>query len=231
MTTYDIHVSITEDLANNAESQGKNREYAQEVAENYITGAFSHIPNDSCSIESGSEVYAPEEEVFTSFETVIPCTQVPDNNRTYDDLSDWWREYWENCDRDESQYDAVILITNYDGGGGLTYADKYVAVADGVKMLNVPKNDYSEFKTGEDYWGTWTLLHELGHALLKESTSWEHNSGDTFYNSSQYFRSPFASDKAEESGSHYNECNDYVAAWDANCVALKWNDCAYEAFY
>ncbi|MDL0125098.1 hypothetical protein PNQ92_06695 [Halobacterium salinarum] len=232
MTTYDIHVAITSQLADNAESQGKNRKHARDIAEEYIEGAFSNVPNDSCSVTVGSEVYAPQQEVFSSFETVVPCSDNVNNRKDYPDLSEWWKDHWTECSRDPSAYDAIILITNYGGGGGLTIDDKYATVADGAKMLDVSNGSYQQYKSGEKYYGPWVLLHELGHALLKKSTSWEHNSGGSFYSNGTYFRSPFAADEAKEGdGSHYNECGEYVAEWDTNSVAMKWNDCAYEAFY
>lgn len=227
MTTFHIYIAQTKQLAQNAQGQGKHGEYALDIAEDTIVGAFSHVDDHSCIVTRGSEVSAPQQLIMPDFRAEVPCTS--GIYYDYPDLTDWWDDYWGQC-RDDSSYHTLMLITNTTTGSGLTYGTKYSTLTGGKDMLALPNNGYSQYNYGEAYWGPWVLLHELGHALIEgKSGSWEHNSGDTFYNNGYYYRSPFASDQAS-GGNHYNECNEYVSGWGTDRIALKWNDCATAEF-
>lgn len=198
--------------------------HARDVAIDYIVEAFSHNPHSSINYYKSS-IQAPQQEIFNSFQADDPCYPTRPQI-TYDDLAEWWKRYYDQC-IGSGTYDAVLLISDYSGGGGRTINNKYATIGVGQELLSIPKFSNSEYEIGSAYWGPWVVLHELGHALLDES--WEHNAGDTFYDGGDYYRSPFASNQAQDGGTT-NACGSWVDPWDNDHVAMKWDDCAYNAF-
>lgn len=136
---------------------------ARDKAVEFLERAFKRSSQHTASVSPADEqIDAPQEEIRSSFEAQVPCTN---HIGTWGNLRKWW-DYWINdatC-KDPHTYgkDCNLLLTAANGGG---LGSNNASVVGG-SVTAAKANPSADWGYGTKYLKAKNILHEVGHALL-----------------------------------------------------------------
>jgi|GEM_PF-3105514 len=198
-----------------------------------IEGAFDRI-NLSVDVEIKSETPDPPQEEYRDVTGSAPCSS---KCSSWGWLVGWFRD-WLDCENLQSGHDkhddVSVLISNTDETSGGASFPRCVHVQAGYHLSDLPAS-YENSGTGDPHAAMDTVLHELGHSFMEDtSTNYEHNSGNTDRTSSsstKYETTPMGAivgkDENECGNDHYYDKGPSTGTEDVNYRAI-WSECCLD---
>lgn len=170
--TFDVAVFVTDAVRAAGEREYDDGLRAAKRAATWIERAFDHPTNPfDVSVTVGTATpTAPEDGVFGERSGTAPCG----DDRTWNHLLDWWREYHNaECTDPATARDSHLLLSAGDGGGLGAVTGRYAVVGSGLDVLHL--GEYRRFGYAHRHKRMKNVLHELGHNLIRQSPP---NDGD-----------------------------------------------------
>lgn len=208
-------------MSSHCEWSFSNEYQASVRTETYLEGAFDFAEHSMTVYSPGEQIPAPQEMIDQSLSAQEPCGS---SEISYSNLGQWWRDYAE-CNELGTGADASLMLTDYDSEYGICYNDQFAVAEGGQHVAQLPST-YELYGCDRPFDSMQTALHEVAHALLTYSESYEHNVGDTIDHSGTKARTPMAT------AGQNNECGNYVdypstAECDSDGFADKYNEMRY----
>lgn len=177
MTTYDIHIYVSDGLHQWTLDQGYSDGFrCGWLAKTFMDGAFNHSSSHdvNCNVRTDNRIVAPIEQTHTSFDARYPCTNYV---VTFNHLFDWWGSYIDaSCTSIDDTVDCnlLIVIGNDDGAGAGGNASGNTAVAGSGRDMITVTNSYYEFgyDDHEDD-AIDTIQEEIGHTLIGNAVNYD----------------------------------------------------------
>jgi hypothetical protein len=134
-------------------------------AKAWIEGAFDHPDNPhEVSVTVGDvSPTTPDEEVFGERSGTGPCGR----EQRWNNLVHWWKSYHTaDCTDLTTAADSHLLLSAGDGGGYAFPGGRYAVAGSGTAALWA--GEYRRFGYEHRHCRMKTILHELGHNLIRE---------------------------------------------------------------